>query len=77
MLVYAITLSMVLHFGLLYIPVLQSLFQILPLDMNEWRAVLTISAPVLVIDEILKFFERRMILSEKVDVAKLKRTKTV
>lgn len=46
-LVYAITLSMVLHFALLYIPFLQGLFSIVPLNWNEWRAVLLISAPVM------------------------------
>jgi P-type Ca2+ transporter type 2A len=57
-LVYAITLSMALHFALLYIPFLQTLFSILPLNWNEWKAVLVLSAPVVLIDEILKFFER-------------------
>ena len=47
MLVYAISLSMALHFALLYIPFLQSLFSILPLNWNEWQAVLVISAPVM------------------------------
>ncbi|KAH0560066.1 hypothetical protein GP486_003412 [Trichoglossum hirsutum] len=61
-LVYAISLSMVLHFALLYIPFLQGLFSIVPLNWNEWRAVLLISLPVIFIDEILKFFERRMYL---------------
>ena len=46
-LVYAITLSMVLHFALLYTPFLQSLFSIVPLNLAEWRAVLLISAPVM------------------------------
>lgn len=58
-LVYAITLSMALHFALLYIPFLQSLFSILPLNWNEWKAVLILSAPVVFIDEVLKFFERQ------------------
>ncbi|KAH0542252.1 hypothetical protein FGG08_003374 [Glutinoglossum americanum] len=62
MLVYAISLSMVLHFALLYIPFLQGLFSIIPLNWNEWRAVLLISSPVIFIDETLKFFERRMYL---------------
>lgn len=68
-LVYAIALSMVLHFGILYVPFLQSLFQVSPLDQNEWKAVFWISAPVMyfpllskltnsVIDEILKLIER-------------------
>ncbi|KAL2828703.1 hypothetical protein BDW59DRAFT_42879 [Aspergillus cavernicola] len=60
MLVYAITLSMTLHFAILYIPFLQGLFAILPLDWAEWKAVLAISAPVIVIDEILKVVERRL-----------------
>lgn len=47
MLVYAITLSMALHFAILYIPFLQTLFAILPLDWIEWQAVLAISAPVM------------------------------
>jgi Ca2+ transporting ATPase len=47
MLVYAICLSMALHFALLYIPLLQGLFSILPLNWLEWKAVLIISAPVM------------------------------
>ncbi|KAH8107181.1 calcium-transporting ATPase [Cristinia sonorae] len=54
-LVAAITLSMVLHFGILYIPFFTSLFAITPLNWTEWKAVLYFSAPVLLIDEILKF----------------------
>jgi len=47
MLVYAIGLSMALHFALLYTPILQTLFSILPLNMLEWKAVLILSAPVM------------------------------
>ena len=47
MLVYAICLSMVLHVGLLYIPLFATLFSITPLDWNEWRIVLLISAPIM------------------------------
>lgn len=47
MLVYAIGLSMALHFALLYTPVLQALFSILPLNWLEWKAVVLISAPVM------------------------------
>ncbi|KAJ9374934.1 hypothetical protein DTO282E5_489 [Paecilomyces variotii] len=63
MLVAAIILSMVLHFAILYIPFLQGLFSILPLDLTEWKAVVAISAPVIFIDEILKFIERRLYVS--------------
>lgn len=47
MLVYAIALSMALHFALLYTPFLQTLFSILPMNMTEWKAVFFISAPVM------------------------------
>lgn len=57
-LVYAIALSMALHFGLLYTPVLQGIFGIVPLSMSEWRLVLAWSAPIILIDEVLKFAER-------------------
>jgi len=46
-LVYAIALSMILHFGILYIPFLQSLFQVSPMTLDEWKAVLWISVPVM------------------------------
>lgn len=71
-LVAAITLSMVLHFAILYIPFFtvsqlappvvhiihisfQSLFAITPLNWTEWKAVIYISLPVILIDEALKF----------------------
>jgi Ca2+ transporting ATPase len=46
-LVGAIGLSMALHFVLLYTPFLQSLFSIVPLGVDEWKAVVAISAPVM------------------------------
>ncbi|KYK55395.1 putative calcium P-type ATPase [Drechmeria coniospora] len=58
MLVYAIALSMALHFALLYTPFLRTLFAILPLNWTEWKAVLVISAPVILLDEVLKLMER-------------------
>ena len=63
-LVAAITLSMVLHFLLLYIPFLQSLFGIVPLNLNEWTAVLGISAPIILIDEVLKSVERNFFMAK-------------
>ncbi|KAL5117176.1 hypothetical protein ACEQ8H_004864 [Pleosporales sp. CAS-2024a] len=67
MLVAAITLSMALHFALLYVPFLQGLFSVIPLDVSEWKAVLWISAPIIIIDEILKFFERAFFISKGID----------
>ncbi|KAL0947102.1 hypothetical protein HGRIS_013240 [Hohenbuehelia grisea] len=54
-LVGAIALSMALHFMILYVPFFTTLFAITPLNWVEWKAVLYLSAPVLVIDEVLKF----------------------
>ena len=59
-LIYAITLSMVLHFAILYTPFLQGLFSIEPLNWTEWQAVILISLPVIFIDEGLKFMEREL-----------------
>ncbi|KAG8720021.1 hypothetical protein FRC08_001380 [Ceratobasidium sp. 394] len=54
-LVAAITLSMALHFAILYIPFFATLFSIVPLNWPEWKAVLLISFPVVIIDEVLKY----------------------
>ncbi|KAL1728673.1 hypothetical protein EV714DRAFT_214773 [Schizophyllum commune] len=54
-LVAAIALSMGLHFMILYVPTFAALFQIAPLTYAEWKAVLWMSAPVIAIDEVLKF----------------------
>ncbi|EAU88040.2 calcium-transporting ATPase [Coprinopsis cinerea okayama7 len=54
-LVGAIILSMALHFMILYVPFFTKLFAITPLNWVEWKAVLYFSAPVLVLDELLKF----------------------
>ncbi|KAI9729602.1 MAG: hypothetical protein M1834_006798 [Cirrosporium novae-zelandiae] len=71
-LIYAITLSMVLHFALLYIPFLQGLFSIIPLNWSEWAAVLVISAPVILIDEVLKLIERKFYMPKAVTARRLK-----
>ncbi|KIW12355.1 calcium-translocating P-type ATPase, SERCA-type [Exophiala spinifera] len=63
-LIYAICLSMALHFAILYTPFLQTLFSIEPLNLAEWSAVLWISVPVIFIDEALKVFERAFFLSK-------------
>lgn len=60
-LVGSIALSMGLHFMILYVPFFRGLFQITPLNWDEWRAVLWISAPVVLIDEVLKFVSNRYI----------------
>ncbi|ORX36317.1 putative calcium-transporting ATPase sarcoplasmic/endoplasmic reticulum type [Kockovaella imperatae] len=54
-LVASIALSMGLHFMILYVPFFRTLFQITPLNWEEWKAVLWISFPVIIIDEVLKW----------------------
>ncbi|GAB7366679.1 hypothetical protein MBLNU230_g8662t1 [Neophaeotheca triangularis] len=66
-LVYAIALSMALHFMLLYTPILQTIFGIVPLGWEEWKIVLAWSAPIIAIDEVLKFVERGWFMSEGVE----------
>ncbi|KAF9438811.1 hypothetical protein BGZ76_004410 [Entomortierella beljakovae] len=60
-LVFSIVLSMALHFMILYVPFFSNLFMILPLNLEEWKAVVYISVPVIVIDELLKFISRTFI----------------
>uniref|UniRef100_A0A915KT66 Cation-transporting P-type ATPase C-terminal domain-containing protein n=1 Tax=Romanomermis culicivorax TaxID=13658 RepID=A0A915KT66_ROMCU len=60
-LVAAIGLSMSLHFVILYVDILSTIFQITPLSFVEWMAVLKISFPVIILDEILKFVARKWV----------------
>ncbi|KAL7672411.1 hypothetical protein ACOME3_007297 [Neoechinorhynchus agilis] len=59
-LIGAVVLSMVLHFVILYIPIFNTIFQICPLSLLEWVAVLKISIPVILIDEGMKLLARRL-----------------
>ncbi|KAJ3043856.1 hypothetical protein HK097_001628 [Rhizophlyctis rosea] len=64
-LVLSIVLSMGLHFMILYVPFFSTLFAITPLNVAEWKAVLLISAPVLLVDEVLKFVSRTFVVPNK------------
>ena len=57
-LILAISSSVVLHFVILYIPVFNDIFGILPLDRREWGMVILFSFPVCLIDEIIKLYVR-------------------
>ncbi|KAK6907178.1 hypothetical protein I203_101168 [Kwoniella mangroviensis CBS 8507] len=59
-LVASIALSMALHFMILYVPFFRTMFRITALNKEEWIAVLVISAPVIVIDEVLKWISMVM-----------------
>ncbi|GAA6003183.1 hypothetical protein JCM10207_001790 [Rhodosporidiobolus poonsookiae] len=75
-LVGAITLSMALHFMILYVPFFSTLFQITPLNVAEWQAVVAISFPVIVIDEVLKLVSRVFIAPEADEKPALREKKT-
>ncbi|XVE55734.1 hypothetical protein DITRI_Ditri03aG0182000 [Diplodiscus trichospermus] len=57
-LVASIILTMLLHILILYVPPLSTLFSVTPLSWDEWTVVLYLSFPVIIIDEVLKFFSR-------------------
>ena len=64
-LVGAMALSMSLHFVILYVDILSTIFQITPLNFVEWVAVMKISIPVVILDEVLKFIARKFIDGER------------
>ena len=51
-------LSLGLHFVILYVPFMASIFQLKPLTMDEWMWVLYLSVPVIILDEVLKLVAR-------------------
>jgi len=57
-LLMAMSLSLGLHFVILYVPFLSSLFSVSPLSLHEWVAVIAMSVPVIIIEEVMKFFKR-------------------
>jgi len=62
-LLLAMVVSFGMHFVILYVDFLADMFNVTPLDWNEWMVVMAFSVPVIFIDEVLKFVGRRM--SEK------------
>ncbi|XP_062509456.1 sarcoplasmic/endoplasmic reticulum calcium ATPase 1-like isoform X2 [Corticium candelabrum] len=58
-LLYAIVLSFFLHCVILYTPFMASVFQVAPLNLEQWMAVFKFSIPVILLDEFLKFCSRQ------------------
>ncbi|KAJ0111317.1 hypothetical protein Patl1_00650 [Pistacia atlantica] len=57
-LLFAMSFSFGFHCLILYVPLLADVFGIVPLSLNEWFLVILVSAPVILIDELLKFVGR-------------------
>ncbi|KAL4853336.1 Calcium-transporting ATPase 2 [Chlorella vulgaris] len=60
-LLVAMVVSLGLHAVILYVPLLADIFSIVPLSFNEWLLVLAYSAPVILLDEVLKFVGRNWV----------------
>jgi Ca2+ transporting ATPase len=74
-LILAIILSLVLHVAILYVPWLATLFQVVPLNKDEWIAVIVISLPVIALDELFKLYERAFVIPKTVEVTTEKKNK--
>ncbi|KAA8520775.1 hypothetical protein F0562_014953 [Nyssa sinensis] len=68
-LLVAMSVSFGLHCLILYVPFLANVFGIVPLSLNEWLLVILVSAPVILIDEFLKFVGRNRRWRTKVKTA--------
>ncbi|XP_078134871.1 ATPase sarcoplasmic/endoplasmic reticulum Ca2+ transporting 1, like isoform X1 [Sander vitreus] len=60
-LISAMTLSMSLHFMIIYVDPLPMVFKLNHLNLDQWMVVLKLSFPVIFIDEVLKFVARNYI----------------
>eukprot|EP00208_Stichococcus_sp_RCC1054_P004292 CAMPEP_0206141516 /NCGR_PEP_ID=MMETSP1473-20131121/13205_1 /ASSEMBLY_ACC=CAM_ASM_001109 /TAXON_ID=1461547 /ORGANISM="Stichococcus sp, Strain RCC1054" /LENGTH=1055 /DNA_ID=CAMNT_0053536117 /DNA_START=143 /DNA_END=3310 /DNA_ORIENTATION=+ len=54
----AIGVSMLLHFFILYVPWAATLFSVSALSWVDWKAIVCLSAPVVLLDEVLKVVSR-------------------
>lgn len=71
--ILATILSFALHFMILYVPWFNTVFKVLPMNQDEWIITLILSAPVFVIDEILKLISRcRLAAKERQERQQLK-----
>jgi Ca2+-transporting ATPase len=72
-LLLAMAVSFALHFVILYVPALATIFSIAPHNSVEWILVLAFSFPVIIIDELLKMVGR--IMNDRERAARLAKDK--
>lgn len=65
LLIIACFMSLALHMVILYVPFFAKIFSVVPLNGLEWMGVISMSVPVIFLDEVLKLVSRRFISSEK------------
>mmetsp|Transcript_106773 Transcript_106773/g.284090 ORF Transcript_106773/g.284090 Transcript_106773/m.284090 type:complete len:1040 (-) Transcript_106773:124-3243(-) len=68
-LILACMLSLAVHFVIICVPFLSKIFAVCALDWHDWVLVMTFSFPVILIDEVLKFFGRQKLKALKAKVA--------
>ncbi|XP_046390220.1 calcium-transporting ATPase sarcoplasmic/endoplasmic reticulum type isoform X2 [Ischnura elegans] len=56
----SMALSFTLHFVILHVEILSTVFQVTPLGIDEWITVMKFSIPVVLLDETLKFIARKI-----------------
>ncbi|XP_071438593.1 calcium-transporting ATPase sarcoplasmic/endoplasmic reticulum type isoform X1 [Hetaerina americana] len=56
----SMALSFTLHFVILHVEILSTVFQVTPLGIEEWITVMKFSIPVVLLDETLKFVARKI-----------------
>ena len=59
-LILATSFVLSLQFFLLHVPVMQRIFKTVPISWYDWGIVVLVSAPILLVEEVRKFFVRRM-----------------
>jgi len=74
-LLLAMASSFLLHFFILYVPAMATVFSIAPHNAVDWILVFLFSFPVIIIDEVLKFVGRRMNESDRKKRAQEKKDK--